>query len=51
MDERDTRIAHDAATEAYFDAHVPEYSVTRFAHVERFLHSHAGPGSSLIDVG
>jgi SAM-dependent methyltransferase len=44
-------VIHDAGTEAYFDAHVPEYSVGRLSHVERFLRRHAGPNSSLIDLG
>jgi SAM-dependent methyltransferase len=41
----------DEATAAYFDSHVPEYSVERLERVAEFLRREAGPGSSLIDLG
>jgi glycosyltransferase involved in cell wall biosynthesis/SAM-dependent methyltransferase len=49
--EPDSGVREDVATAAYFDAHVPEYSIKRLAHVAGFLDRHAGPGSSLIDLG
>jgi SAM-dependent methyltransferase len=52
MPEVSTRTAvRDEATAAYFDEHVPEYSVERLGRVAEFLRREAGPGSSLIDLG
>jgi SAM-dependent methyltransferase len=41
----------DAATAAYFDAYIPEYSLERLAHVVDFLRRRAAPEASLIDLG
>ncbi len=41
----------DQATVAYFDSHRPHYSLGRLAGVADFVAAHAGPGSSLLDVG
>lgn len=41
----------DAATAAYFDEHVPEYSVERLEPTADFIRRHAGPSASLVDLG
>lgn len=41
----------DEATVAYFDSHVPEYSVGRLDRAVEFIRAHAQPGASLIDLG
>lgn len=46
-----TTPRRDEATIAYFDSYVPEYSVERLEHAVAFLRGHAGPESSLIDLG
>ena len=41
----------DSETEAYFDAHTPEYDARRFALVAERIRALAGEGSSLLEVG
>ncbi len=41
----------DEATIAYFDSHVPEYSVGRLDRATAFVRTHASAGASLIDLG
>jgi SAM-dependent methyltransferase len=44
-------VAHDPDTVAYFDARVPEYSVSRLSDAVAFIAGGASRESSLIDVG
>ena len=44
-------MAEDTATIAYFDEHVPEYSLERLRHAADFVRRHASPDASLIDLG
>ena len=46
-----TQAPRDEATAAYFDSHVPEYSVERLNRAVEFIQAHADPGASLIDLG
>lgn len=43
--------ASDPDTVAYFDSHVPDYDPGRLEVAAAFLREHAGPDSSLIDLG
>jgi SAM-dependent methyltransferase len=48
---REAAVGEDRATIEYFDSHVPEYSTERLDHAADFVRRHAGPDSTLIDLG
>lgn len=41
----------DQQTADYFDAHMPEYAISRLEYALKFITSHCQPNSSLVDIG